>query len=180
MAAAPGGKSCFIGERMKGEGLLYANDVSQKRLRSLFFNLTRHRINNAVVLNLDGREVTNINPDRILLDAPCTGTGLLVSKPHIKTSKKIDDSIQLQRIQIQMLQRAYSLLESGGVCVYSTCAISQIENEMVVETFSSKFEVINPEITGGDGILNGIVYGKRYYPHLQKCDGFFISKLVKV
>jgi len=179
MSAAPGGKSCFIGERMQGEGTLHVNDISTQRYPSLMYNLARHDISNTVFHNTDGKNITVRNLDKILLDAPCTGGGLLVSDPSRRNSRDLTDSIQLQRLQVQLLRHALSLLPSSGVCVYATCAISPLENEQVVETVAKDVDFITPQIMGEDAYLENQPIGKRMFPHLHRCDGFFIVKMVK-
>ena len=180
MAAAPGGKSCFIAERMQGEGRLLSNDSSTVRYRSLLFNLARHHLSNVVFSNQDGQSLKETGVNRILLDAPCTGGGLLVSKPERRTSRRIDDSIQLQRLQTQLLRQALNMLEPGGICVYSTCAVSPIENEMVVERFQDLVEFQSLSIDGRNAYIESQQIGKRLYPHENFCDGFFIVKMVKI
>jgi NOL1/NOP2/sun family putative RNA methylase len=179
MAAAPGGKSCFIAERMQLEGTLISNDISWRRLKALFYNLSRHGITNAIVSHGDAQNLSGIEPDRIMLDAPCTGTGLLVAKDHIKTSKSIQDSIQLQRLQINLLNTAYTLLSPGGTLIYATCALSEIENEMVIENFQRKFTMEDPAIEGIPALVQDRKVGRRFYPHIHGSDGFFISRMVK-
>lgn len=183
LAAAPGGKSCFIGERLRNKGYLYANDISTERLRSLYLNLARHGINNVLITNEDGSTIKINNIDKILLDAPCTGEGLLVSKPERRTNRTKYDIYQLQKTQISLLNNAINLLDSGGVCVYATCSLNFMENEEVVNHFLNKVQIKSINISGQEGndkISSEFINARRLVPSLHKCDGFFIVKLEKL
>ncbi|MBS1889721.1 MAG: hypothetical protein JST59_00380 [Actinobacteria bacterium] len=86
MAAAPGGKTTYIAQTMKNSGVIVANDSKKERLRALQFNVQRLGISNTIVTNYDGRKITHVmnNFDRVLLDAPCTGLGIISKDPSIK------------------------------------------------------------------------------------------------
>ncbi|MHA2249701.1 MAG: RsmB/NOP family class I SAM-dependent RNA methyltransferase [Candidatus Kariarchaeaceae archaeon] len=182
VAAAPGGKSCFIAERMKNTGTLIANDASSVRIPSLISNLARHGISNSVVTLQDGMILNLPQVDRVLLDAPCTGEGLIVSQISRRKSRKIMDHYHLQKVQITLLNKAISLLKPGGVCIYSTCSLSPIENEEVITQVLGKVTVLDLEVPGLQGfsqIHPDLVKAKRLLPSIHKCDGFFIIKLQK-
>lgn len=182
MAAAPGGKSCFIAERMKGDGTLIANERSHKRISSLIHNLMRHGIQNVIVTQQDA-SIININDlDRIILDAPCSGDGLIVSKPRRRKSKTLANSYSMQKIQVSMLSNALSLLNSDGICIYSTCSLNTIENEGVIRPLLDQFEITTtniPGISGNSSIHPEFLKVKRLLPSTHFCDGFFIAKLRK-
>ena len=183
MTAAPGGKSCFIGERMRNTGLLIANEKSYKRIQSLIHNLMRHGIENAIVTQQDAAKINLDHVDRILLDAPCSGDGLIISNPSRKKSKSIINSFSMQRIQINLLSNALSLLKSEGICLYSTCSLNTIENEHVLYSLLEQFELENiniPGISGVNTIHDEFVKAKRLLPSTHHCDGFFIAKLRKI
>ncbi len=182
MAAAPGGKTTFIAERMKNTGLVIANDRSFPRLKALISNLNRHGIKNTIVTNQDAVESSYKKKfDRVLLDAPCTGEGLVVSNPMRRKSKKPEDPYILQRVQQQLLNAAIKSLKPDGQLVYSTCSLNQIENEEVLEPYLKKLEIINlrksirPYPIESDGIKGTI----RLLPSIHSCDGFFIALLKK-
>lgn len=89
MSAAPGGKTSYIAQLMRNTGTLFANDVKAERLRALIYNIQRLGITNTVVCNYDGRKFPKVmkNFDRVLLDAPCTGLGIIARDPSIKANK---------------------------------------------------------------------------------------------
>lgn len=182
MAAAPGGKTCFIGERMKNEGILYANDKSRKRINSLVNNLARHSIQNTIITVQDALRISG-KYDRILLDAPCSGDGLIISNPSRRKSKSIMNSYQLQKVQISLLKKAISLLKIGGICVYATCSLSPIENEEVIESVLSQVVIQKLNIQGDHGndkLHPSLINTKRLIPSKYRCDGFFIAKLRRI
>ena len=139
MAAAPGGKTTHIAQLMQNRGVLFANDAKKERLKSLAANLQRLGVENAVVTNYDGRRFPGVMRgfDRVLLDAPCSGLGVISRDPAIKAVKSQKDVQRLGHLQRELLLAAIDCVEAGngrtGVVVYSTCSVSVEENECVVE-----------------------------------------------
>ncbi len=180
MAAAPGGKTTFIAERMKNQGVLISNDKNTKRIQSLINNLSRHGITNTVVTMMDAQSIRLHDFDRILLDAPCTGEGLIVSQP-VRRMKKTNP-YNMQRLQILLLRHAINIVKPGGVIVYSTCSISPIENEEVVNKFLDQVSIEKITISGDSGLVDfdrSFINARRLLPSKHYCDGFFIVKLRK-
>jgi ribosomal RNA methyltransferase Nop2 len=139
LCAAPGGKTTYIASLMRNTGCLVANDSNKERLNSLVANIHRLGISNTIVTNLDGRKFTQHMKDfdRVLIDAPCSGTGVIAKDTSVKTSK---DEIDIQRcatIQRQLLLQAIDAVtpksKTGGYIVYSTCSVLVEENEAVIE-----------------------------------------------
>jgi 16S rRNA (cytosine967-C5)-methyltransferase len=118
--------------------------------------------------------------DRVLIDAPCTGTGTLRENPEIKWRLSPDDVNRMALTQFELLKQGAQAVESGARLVYSTCSIEAEENERVVERFLAggpPFSIVRPEV--GDDLLtaNGFI---RTFPHRHGCDGFFAAVLVRI
>lgn len=123
MAAAPGGKTTYIAQLMKNTGALVANDLKKERLKSLSANLHRLGVSNTVVVNYDGRKMPGIFQkfDRVLLDAPCTGLGVISRDPQIKVQKTRDDVKKLSHLQKELIKAAIDCVDAhsktGGYIV---------------------------------------------------------------
>lgn len=198
MCAAPGGKTTYISAIMKNTGCIYANDISKDRLKALNSNLHRLGCTNVVSCDYDGREFPNGVTggfDRVLLDAPCSGTGVISKDPSVKTSKSQQDFDFLSQVQRELILAAIDSCDAksatGGIVVYSTCSITVEENEAVVNYALLKrpnVKLVETGITfGRDGFTSyrgkqfhpSMKLVKRYYPHTQNMDGFFVAKFKK-
>ena len=139
MAAAPGGKTSYIAQLMKNSGVIVANDLKKERLKSLNANMHRLGVTNVVVSCQDGRNLPKSyrKYDRCLLDAPCSGLGVIARDQSIKVQKTWEDVRKLSHLQRELLKAAIDCVDAnsktGGIIVYSTCSISIEENEAVVE-----------------------------------------------
>jgi ribosomal RNA methyltransferase Nop2 len=203
MCAAPGGKTSYIAQLMENKGVLVANDVRRDRLTPLYANLSRLGVTCVVVSCMDGRKVPGAAKgyDRILLDAPCTGLGVIARDPSIKTQKGRDDVVRQSHLQKQLILAAVDALDChspcGGVLVYSTCSVSVEENEAVVNYVLRKRHVklvplfdaaANQEDVGRPGLTAhdhgtfhpSLSLSRRFYPHEHNMDGFFVAKLRKL
>lgn len=191
MCAAPGGKTTHIAAMMRNTGFLAVNDVSQERMTSLLANMHRMGVQNAVVSCMDGRRLPGYYGqstfDRILLDAPCSGTGVISKDPGVK-GKTDADFLQLGQLQRELILAAIDMCAVNGVVVYSTCSVTVEENEQVVEYALKKRQVRLVETglsfgTPGFTAFRGAQFDKsmvktrRYYPHTHNLDGFFVAKL---
>lgn len=139
MCAAPGGKTTHIAEKMSNQGELIATDLHPHKIKLIQQNANRLGLSIIHPQVVDGRKASSIfeaeSFDRILVDAPCSGLGVIRRKPDIKYTKKEEDFESLQKIQLQLLNTAYTLLKNEGKMVYSTCTIDKMENNGTVETF---------------------------------------------
>ena len=199
MAASPGGKSTYIGQLMKNSGVLFCNDSNKERNPALVANLHRMGITNAIVMNFDGATLPGKLPpvDRVLLDAPCTGLGLLSRDPSVKTKRTVAEFIEQAAIQKKLLVAAVDLCNAasptGGYIVYSTCSLSIEENEEVIEYILKARHVKVVAFGFPDDIWScglsrfkekrfhpSLKLARRIYPHLHNMDGFFVCKLKKL
>ncbi|MHA1303697.1 MAG: RsmB/NOP family class I SAM-dependent RNA methyltransferase [Candidatus Heimdallarchaeaceae archaeon] len=190
-AAAPGGKTTHLAQLMKNKGTIIALEVSKKRCRALSSNLSRMGVKNTIVLNMDASEVKrmNIQFDRILLDAPCSGSGVIVSDPSRKSSKSETDLLNYQKLQTKLLCRAVETLKPGGSIVYCTCSLEPEENELVLTSVLEQYDLellpINIVADPGLSEFQGYTFHQdlkkavRLYPHKTGGEGFFIAKMVR-
>ncbi|XP_039433419.1 uncharacterized protein LOC120415849 [Culex pipiens pallens] len=196
MCAAPGGKSSHIAALMRNTGVLFANDVNKDRLQAVVGNFHRLGIQNAIVTSEDGTKYRDIMTgfDRVLLDAPCTGSGVISKDPSVKTTKTEIDIQRCYNLQRKLLLTAIDCLsansETGGYLVYSTCSILPQENEWVIDYALRKRNVkLVPTGLdfGAEGLVNfcgqkyhpSMKLTRRFYPHTFNMDGFFVAKLQK-
>lgn len=135
MCASPGSKTTQIAEHLGDSGVVIANEVVRGRVNLLVSNLQRHRSRSGIAVNHDARHFPNLPEsgyDRILVDAPCTGTGTTRKNPDVWSRWKPNGGRSMQKLQIDILSRAARLVKPGGRIVYSTCSLDPIENEAVV------------------------------------------------
>ncbi|MEM2906647.1 MAG: RsmB/NOP family class I SAM-dependent RNA methyltransferase [Candidatus Odinarchaeota archaeon] len=191
MCAAPGGKTSHIAQILKNKGSVISIEIDAKRALSLKNNLSRCGVINTLILNMDAKDFPKLNykVDKIILDAPCSGEGLIRQKPERKTSRTINDIIYCSNNQKQLVEAAYHSLNEGGTLIYSTCSIAPEENEEVIDylirNFPMRIETINIEADPGLTSFKDKTYdkslikAKRIYPHKHESIGFFICKLLK-
>lgn len=196
MAAAPGGKASHIAALMKNTGVLFANDVNNERIKAIVGNFHRLGVVNSVITCVDGRKFSKMLKgfDRVLLDAPCTGTGVIAKDQSVKTSKDEQDIQRCYNLQRELLLAAIDCLnaksESGGYLVYSTCSVLPEEDEWVVDYALKKRNVklVDTGLEfGNEGFTNyrqfrfhpSLKLTRRFYPHTHNMDGFFVAKFKK-
>ena len=189
--SSPGGKTTYIAELMKNKGEILAFDIHEHRVKLVEENATRLGINiiktkveDASIYKKEYKEKF----DKILLDVPCLGIGVLKRKPDIKWQKKKADLDEIQKLQMDILNTCSKYLKIGGELVYSTCSIFKKENRFLIEDFLNKnknFKLVNLK-----DIIEGKIDNKFFLSYLkndnflevyqnENTDGFFICKLVK-
>lgn len=140
MCAAPGGKACFIAEKMQNRGQLVAMEKHQNRARMLDDNFKRMNVNIVETMIGDATELDiDKTFDRILIDAPCSGLGVLNKRVDLRWKRSREDIEKMQYVQLALLETAVKWINVGGVIVYSTCTIEPDENESVIDKFLKRY-----------------------------------------
>ena len=193
MCAAPGGKATHLAQIMNNEGNLILIERNIKRIPALEVNLLRMGVINSIIVNDDAVNLPkmNIKADKILLDAPCTGEGLIRQDPSRKKSKQMKDINKMSSIQKQLLKSGLKCLKTGGELLYSTCSIGPEENEIVINDVLnslSDYKISDlPYNYGENGftevydksLREDLRYSQRIYPHLHDTIGFFLCLIKK-
>jgi 16S rRNA (cytosine967-C5)-methyltransferase len=156
--AAPGGKTTLVAQDMRGEGELLALDISRERLDMVQENCTRLGASN-VKTALSSQSVSDSQFDRVLVDAPCSNTGVMRRRVDLRWRVQPSEIERLCAAQLDLLQRAARAVRPGGVLVYSTCSLEPEENGEVLKGFlrtANTFELkreqeIRPFTDGTDG-----------------------------
>ncbi len=195
LCGAPGSKTTQMAEMMNNRGTLIANEIDINRIKSLVFNLDRLNIINTGILNFKGELLSKVYDnyfDKILVDAPCSGLGIIQKKEEVSMWWSLDHANRLHDLQTKLLVAAIKMAKVGGEIVYSTCTLSVEENEMVIDTILKNYpvEIVDVELpvkthkafTEYDGIkLNSqIEKAVRILPWEIESDGFFLVKLKKI
>ncbi len=187
--AAPGGKTLYLAEIMQNKGRIIATDLYEQRLKLITEQAERLDITIVETHVCDANNLKdNYGPifDRILLDAPCSGLGVLRRKPELKWRLREAEILELAAIQLELLNNLAPLLKKGGIFVYSTCTLAQEENQDVIKAFlaentdyqldSQLADLINAKIVEKAELEPGML---QLLPHYFNSDGFFISRMVK-
>lgn len=171
MCAAPGSKTCHIGALMKNHGKLIALDLHEHRVNLIKYNARRMGI---IMIDAYAKDATKLEDtfkpecfDRILLDGPCSGYGVIARKSDIKYHMKSEDMDSCIQMQRRLLESATKYLKPGGTLVYSTCTLNKKENEMQIALFTK----VHPEFK--------LIEEKTIFPYEYDSDGFYMAKLVK-
>lgn len=180
--SAPGGKTTYLAEIMQNEGEIVAWDIYEERLKQvrknaqrLGINIIETQVNDATVF----KEEFKNKFDKILLDVPCLGLGVIRRKPDIKWNRKEEDIIEISNIQYRILKTCANYLKEDGILLYSTCSMLEEENELIINKFlqEENFTTINIEEKIPKEFYkitkNNMV---QFLPN-EKHDGFFITML---
>lgn len=176
LCAAPGGKTTHLSELMENTGEILACDKSKGKINLIKENAQRLGCKNISPMINDARVLNDdfINKfDYVLVDAPCSGTGLYRKKPDIKWNKGIDDLKELGKIQLEILNNAKEYVKNQGLLLYSTCSLSKIENEDVIENFLSENKNFKIKKLRDKEVL-------KLFPSVDGSDGFSICLLEKI
>ena len=178
---APGGKTCHILESRQDLGSVLAIDLEPKRLTRVKDNLARLNLN-AILKAADAADTGQWwdgSPfDRILLDAPCSATGVIRRHPDIKILRKPADIVKLSAIQLRLLESLWQTLANKGVLLYATCSILPEENDQVVQQFLQNHADASLLTIDADwGIATD--FGRQLLPTINGNDGFYYARLQK-
>ena len=195
IAASPGSKTTQIAQYMENTGIIIANDYTIERMKPLTINIQRCGITNALITMMEGQwfKRAGLVFDRILVDAPCSGTGTI--RKSLKTINMWNPDM-IKRIAItqrKLIETGFNLLKENGTMVYSTCSLEPEENEEVVNYLINKYEnagleEIDLKLKKSPVILD--FDGKKYNEEIKKClriwpqdndtEGFFVAKIKKL
>lgn len=179
--AAPGGKTCHLLESQPQLARLIALDLEPARLRRVDENLRRLGLQ-ANLVAADARDTAawwDGRPfARILLDAPCSATGVIRRHPDIKLTRQMADIAPLASLQGELLDRLWPTLEAGGLLLYATCSLLPTENRQVIQAFLQRTkDAFEAPIDGDFGLAQS--HGRQLLPEPQGPDGFYYAKLRK-
>jgi 16S rRNA (cytosine967-C5)-methyltransferase len=185
MCAAPGGKTTHLAARMENTGSILACDLHQSRAASVSALATRCHATNVEVRRADATELDRAEVgtfDLVLLDAPCSGLGVLDRRPDTRWKRTEDAVTELVELQGRLLARAAQLVRPGGAIVYSTCTLLREENEHIVTAaLADPGLALEPDplpaAVPGELRLPDALHMARVWPHRHDSDGFFLARL---
>jgi len=194
MAAAPGSKTTQIAALMNNNGLVIANDIKYDRLKSLYINLQRCGVLNTIISLNDFTKIKDFKFDKILLDAPCSGTGAI--RKSLDTLRIWNPNMikRISKLQKKLILTAFENLNENGSLVYSTCSLEPEENEAVINFLLNKCENVKLEDINIENIKRSKPIlefeGNSYSEEISKClriwpqdnntEGFFVAKIRKL
>ncbi|MDT8700871.1 16S rRNA (cytosine(1407)-C(5))-methyltransferase RsmF [Kluyvera ascorbata] len=187
VAAAPGSKTTQIAARMGNRGMLLANEFSASRVKVLHANISRCGIANAALTHFDGRVFGAALPecfDAILLDAPCSGEGVVRKDPDALKNWSLASNQDIANTQRELIDSAFHALRPGGTLVYSTCTLNRDENESVVNWLLERYPDAVHVLPLGDlfPTADQALTAEGYlhvFPQIYDCEGFFVARLQK-
>lgn len=184
--AAPGGKTTHMGERMENEGKIIALDLHAHKTKLIDEQAMRLGLSNIETRQMDARKIAEFfEPqtfDKILVDAPCSGLGVLKRKPDAKYTKTEADLHSLSAIQLTILRKVSGLVKAGGTITYSTCTVGREENEAIIDAFLEENKEFERDLTLASRLPEAV---KPYVnentvqilPQYFGSDGFFIASI---
>nr|WP_241610556.1 16S rRNA (cytosine(1407)-C(5))-methyltransferase RsmF [Rosenbergiella epipactidis] len=187
MASAPGSKTTQIAAKMANQGLIVANEYAASRVKVLHANISRCGVVNTALTHFDARVFGASLPeqfDAILLDAPCSGEGVIRKDPHAFTHWSLDSTEEIAQTQRELLVSAFHALKPGGRLIYSTCTLNTIENQQVIASLLSTFpdavevESLASLFPGAERVATPEGY-LHVFPQCFDSEGFFVASLRK-
>jgi 16S rRNA (cytosine(967)-C(5))-methyltransferase len=184
LCAAPGNKTSHLAALMDNKGDICSVDISERRLSRWRLETQRMGVTIAHSILADARKIpSHVDADVVLVDPPCSNTGVFARNPNIKwktSTANINEFASRQRL---ILEAAAAHVRRNGTLVYCTCTVLPEENEFVIEDFLRReptFRLVPQTPFLGTPGLRGLAMCQRFYPHLHECNGYFIAKLQKV
>ena len=183
--SAPGGKTTYLAELMHNKGKIVAWDIYEERLKQVEQNAKRLGID---IIQTEVHDATKLKEeyvekfDKILLDVPCLGLGVIRRKPDIKWNRQEEDIKEISDIQFNILKTCSKYLKRNGTLVYSTCSMLKEENDAIIEKFikEENFETVNIEEQIPNEFSKITTKDMVQFLPSQKHDGFFITMLKKI
>jgi len=181
MCAAPGGKTTNIAELMLNQGEVISVDKYEAKLNLIKGSCERLGLTNVKLIAADAATLEVGLADKVILDAPCSGLGVLAKKPDIKWKRDVADILKLTVLQKELMENAARVLKPGGVLVYCTCTTEPEENEDMVKAFLQRHQefrmedaraFVSSDLVNQDGCVET-------FPHRHQMDGSFAVRLVK-
>jgi 16S rRNA (cytosine967-C5)-methyltransferase len=180
---APGGKTTHIAQKMGNRGRILSTDIHEHKLKLTMENCRRLGIDIVETQAMDARhlhERFSRQADRVLVDAPCSGLGVLRRKPDARWRKSPEMLAELPKLQMEILNSAAECVKPGGVLVYSTCTIEPVENQEVVQGFLATHGAFSLEQAGKYLPVAQAAEMVQLYPQRDGVDGFFIARMKRV
>ncbi len=184
VCAAPGAKTTFLAQLMENQGSIVSVDFSAKRMKTWQKETRRMDTKIAEPIIADARVSVPLvgEADLLVLDPPCTSSGVFAKQPSAKWRLSPKSIANMSEIQYIMINNCADKVKAGGILTYSTCSITEEENEGVIEKFLKEhpdFHLVEIEPKIGMPGLRGLTQCQRLYPHIHHCNGFFTAKLQK-
>jgi len=191
VCSAPGGKATHIAEVMNDQGFIVACDVNAKRVSMVKDVVKRLELKSVKVAQCDARDISEkfeCNFDAVLVDAPCSGLGVLSRRADSRWRKQVQDVGELSKIQYEILESACKLLKRGGTLVYSTCTVEPEENQNLIYKFLSNHQEFKPvpikenlvKISSHFSDVEAGQFFIQFLPYKDRIDGFFICKMERL
>lgn len=192
--AAPGGKSTHLAELMGGKGKVWANDLHEHKRELIVSQTERLKLRNVEAITEDATKLSERfapgSMDAVLLDAPCSGFGVIRRKPEIRWTKTAGDVAEIAAVQHRLLDAVCGLVRIGGVFVYSTCTMEAEENEEQVAAFLQRHPEFKLDAAGwNEAIVDSLREARairedfdgqaQLLPHHFGSDGFFIARMIR-